>query len=261
MNENPAVPVHRVLAPLNFERGGPGKPVCGDVKWIQIDGVRTAVLRAPRPNKPVRGLSFFAPSPHNKLGDESWGCAVTPIHLPLPEGLLFHNDGPMELLFEGDDEPTVAGEHWELYPAQEMRAAVFADKFQQLRGKMLPCKLRGGAELRQVDKDYMPSDRLSYVAVEALDSLADSADDPNTRQFSSLFANHLRATDMPFEEVLEHGNMSEMVATALQGWTARNPEAQVSAWKALQKLGDALEFVPGSVAYKPYSPSQIKWDT
>ncbi len=163
-----------------------------------------SLKKQPRSNGTVQGVSFFVPSAnidilavHKKLGCPPFMCMVTVPNTPLPPTLQFVNDGPLQLRLE-DDELVCCGQHWSLYTCEDCSAEAFEAAYKEIMNKCIPCTISGHAEpqgLPAIDYDYMPSDKLSRVAAMALDVLAEMSDDPNIRQFSWLFANHLRATE------------------------------------------------------------------
>ena len=90
----------------------------------------------------------------------------------------------------------------------------------------------------------MAVDRLTRVAVHALDGLSANSGDPNTQLLAFLFARHLVATDMAFSELLSIGPIACMVATALEAWIVRDPFLMSSVYEAQDLLAAVLDCKP-----------------
>ena len=94
----------------------------------------------------------------------------------------------------------------------------------------------------------MPVDRQTYVSVLAL---ATVTTDPNTKLFSKLFSDHLRAQDMEFKKIVQCLPLASSVATALESWKAVDPELWSAALQAQDLLAEVLEYHPSQPTYKP----------
>lgn len=72
----------------------------------------------------------------------------------------------------------------------------------------------------KIDRNKMPTDKLCFLSVLALEHLAQVTPCPNTRTFSGLFALHLCAKDWTFGDLMKCGcgNMLEMVYLAISYW-------------------------------------------
>jgi hypothetical protein len=230
MNISPNAPLYRIHAPLNWS---------GDL------------LRAQPRAGITRGVSFFAPSHDIYLGK----CDFISPSVTLPPNLRLVNDIHLKLPLEGnelDDLPTInCGEHWLLYTTIDMPV----EEFEAAYSEVVKVAFFGFSDLERtdVDTDLMPGDRRSYVAVMALDELVADTKDENVRLFAKLFSLHIRATDMDFDDLLNCGPIANMVATALDGWTVRDPFIEDPAHEAQHRLADALESHPKKIRYIPLS--------
>ena len=92
-----------------------------------------------------------------------------------------------------------------------------------------------------VDRDTWPSDKLTYAAAMALDDFRSSATDPHVRLLAKLYAGHLCATDMDFDDLLEFRALAHMTAAALDTWTVRDGFLMGSACEAQDRLAAVLE--------------------
>ena len=270
MDASHAASLHRVLKPLNWSGALRGVPKDGDVKsnTDRLTGLKSYSLRAQPRAGITRGVSFFAPSPehfdnaHEYLEKSVFGCMVISPSATLPANLSLVNDIHLELPLEGDDLPKInCGEHWTLYTTTDMSAVEFEAAYSEVVKASIPCKMTGGAEPHNttttleklaVDMDLMPGDRRSYISVMALDELVADTQDENVRLFANLFSLHIRATDMNFNDLLKCGPIANMVAAALDVWTARDPFIVVPAHEAQDLLASALEFHPIRIQYKPF---------
>jgi len=303
--DTPPLNAHRVLAPLNWSHSS-GRATDGDVISNIVNGVKVYRLRAQPRGNAYRGVSFFVPDPdprflklaHAHVGKHVHGCKVAARDgPPLPSGVKFVNDHPLEVPVKREGEETVmvqCGQHWSLYAAVAMPAAEFEDAYAALISHLQTCvdeeqeSLVGqpdGAATRvldsapdsttapaqtgdssatalisfvgteAVDREYMPSDQMTSVAVMALDDLAASSPDANVRLFADLFSLHLRATDMGFTEVMGFGGMTNTIAAALSGWQVRDPFLASAAFKAHVLLTNAMDDAEANYmppVYQPY---------
>lgn len=277
LSTTPSATLHRALPlqPLNWEYK-PGRPRDGDVK-SNVDlatGVKTYTLYA-QPRKrhkytgePIyNGVSFFEPyiqffkQIHQQLtntgasahGHDNPGCAVLVPNVSLPDGMAFVNDGKLSLPLEGDDR-VECGEHYTLFATRAMPAAEFDALFAELiSNNSIPCKLEGGAAPvnLQLDMDRSPLDKLTCAAMMALDALSSEATDPNVQWFAKLYALHLRATDMDFEDLLGFGPLASMAAAALEAWSVQDGLLMASACEAQDRLAGLLECKFTRPAYQP----------
>mmetsp|Transcript_34953 Transcript_34953/g.77726 ORF Transcript_34953/g.77726 Transcript_34953/m.77726 type:complete len:359 (-) Transcript_34953:566-1642(-) len=261
MQTTPSSTLHRVLKRLDWSGSNP-LPTDGDVKKKTVNNQRVYFVRAqPRGQHPIRGVSFFEPAPgflraiHKHLGQHVVGCVVTVPGTPLPSFMRFVNDKELMLKLYGDDQEITCGQHWTLYTTTEMAASEFEAAFQQLVTSCVPCSIQGNAEAEpdlDVDMDDMPGDTLTRASVMALDHLAKHTEDPNVKLFAHLYALHMRATDMAFEEVLQFGPMASMVAAALVAWTVRDPFLLVDACRVRDHLAATLEMEVAGPQYEPF---------
>lgn len=277
MDATPRMPLHRVMAPLNWSRarepGAASKGVDGDVKSQKDkDGLKTYSLRAQPRAGMIVGVSFFDPSPqlsqlqqaHLYLNAPTFGCKITTPAVPLPSTLLFVNDIDLMLPLDGLDSPYInCGKHWTLYTTIDRLTTEFEAIYAKFMAQFPSSDMPGSAALREgeaapdatdepdVDVDSMPGDRCTNIAVMALDELVHNTDDPNTRLFANLFSLHLRATNMGFRDVVKCGPIANMVATALDTWTANDPFLLGPAKEAQDLLAKALDYQP-SFGYKPF---------
>jgi len=255
------VVAHRVLHPLNWSHA-PGQPVDGDVRKTTVAGEKVYFLRSqPRGQRPISGVSLFTPSAefgpavHGNLGSEAVGCAVTVPGTLLPAGLGIVHDGPLKLRLHGTDQPSVeCGQHYTVYATADITAADFEVLFHQLMSTCLPCSMQGQAEpaFAVDDDDGWPGDPLVCACVMALDELAATTENPNTRLFAKLFAVHLQAVDPGFEEVLRIGPLADMAAAALSSYTVRDPFLLTHACDARDRLADTLGYTLPAPAYEPH---------
>jgi hypothetical protein len=204
-----------------------------------------------------RGLSFVAPSSedflalHKFLGGNT-ACVITPINTPLPGDLRLVHDGPLMLPLY-DDKRRVCGEHYTLFTPSERDVHAFEASVEALLNMASVCSPAAAAEPRdlQIDNLCSPADPLSCAAMKALQYLADNAPDANTRWFARLYALHLAAADLDFEEVLQFGSLAGMVADALNGWTVRDPFLLSDVYAAQDRLADALDCQLTRPTYEP----------
>ena len=163
----------------------------------------------PRGTKAPIGVSLFDPQPqhseaqHNNLAADFFGYEVTVTNVKLPSNLRLVRDFELTVPVEdeaGDILPIACGWHWTLYTTKDTSAQEFEAAYDVCKAQLIPCEAFDGAESREAaDDDFMPVDRQTYVAVLALENLATRTTDPNTKLFSKLFADHLRAQDMDFK--------------------------------------------------------------
>lgn len=247
------------LLPLVWQ-SGQGAPRDGDVK-SSVDaatGETVYTLRVQPHGGRWRGVSFFSPDPnlspaiHQFLGGMS-DCSVLPANCTLPEGLGLVNDGLLELPLAGGD-GVVCGEHYTLFVTKEMPTADFEQLYSGLlQRSSAPCQLQAAAEPAELklDMDCYPADKLTYAAAMALDKLSGTATAPNVRLFAKLYALHLRATDMDFEDVLKFGALASMAAAALEVWTVKDGFLMTDACDAQDQLSEALDCPFRVPAYTP----------
>lgn len=155
----------------------------------------------------------------------------------------------------GDTVSEACGWHWTLYTTKDMPAEQFETLYELFRGQLIPCKVAGRAEacsLLEEDDDFMPADRHAYVSVLAFERLATQTTDPNTRLFSELFSDHLRAQDMEFKELAQCLPIASLLTTAFDLWKAIDPELYSAALQAQDLLGKVVEYQPLRPTYKPY---------
>jgi hypothetical protein len=190
--------------------------------------------------------------------------------IQIPSGIKFVNDCELEVPVDRGGEDSCCaqyiGRHWSLYASADMNAEEFEVKLQDVEaqlGRIDKCHEYKDQEQytlqthtsdgEEIDRDYMPCDRLTYVSVMALDDLAEHGGDANVCKFADLFALHLRATNMDFEDVLKFRAAAYMVATALNVYTVRDPLAICNAYNAQDLLKVALDLdAPVRPKYKPY---------
>ncbi|GAX84785.1 hypothetical protein CEUSTIGMA_g12207.t1 [Chlamydomonas eustigma] len=233
MDASPDVPLHRVPKELNWSGALRGVPKDGDVKsnTDPLTGLKSYSLRAQPRAGHICGVSFFAPSPelsertHQYMGKSVFSC----------------------------------GEHWVLYTTADMPMEEFHVYYTDLMKASIPCNIVGGAtnattflEELGVDMDLMPGDRHSYISVMALDELVANTDNDNVRLFASLFSLHVRAMNMNFDDILKCGPIANMVSTALDVWTARDPYVVGPAQEAQHLLAGVLGVQPKGIVYKPF---------
>ncbi|GAX86062.1 hypothetical protein CEUSTIGMA_g13476.t1 [Chlamydomonas eustigma] len=270
MDTSPNVPPHSFLKELNWSGALRGVPKDGDVKSNSdtLTGLKSYSLRAQPRAGHICGLSFFAPSPelsertHQYLGKNVFGCGMTSSSVSLPPNLRLLNDIHLLLPLDGDNLQTInCGEHWVLYTTADMPVDEFHAYCTDLMKASIPCNMVGGAEpfnastfLEElgVDMDLMPGDRHSYISVMALDELVANTDNDNVRLLASLFSLHVRATNMNFDDILKCGPIANMVSTALDVWTARDPFIVGPAQEAQHLLAGVLGFQPKGIVYKPF---------
>ncbi|GFR49224.1 hypothetical protein Agub_g11143 [Astrephomene gubernaculifera] len=135
-----------------------------------------------------------------------------------------------------------------------MPAADFEAIFAELiANSSIPCEMKAGAAPvdLQLDRDRNPADKLTCAAMMALDALSREATDPNVQWFATLYALHLRATDMDFEDLLGFGPLASMAAAALEAWTVEDGFLMASACEAQDRLAEVLEWKLTRPAYQP----------
>jgi len=245
---------NRVLIPLNWNNSV-GLPTHGD-------SIQRTVNAQPRGQQAARGVSFFEPAPgfmpaiHKYLlGQEVQGCIVTMPDTPLPPSMLFVNDKELELKLYAADSKVTCGQHWTLSTTTDMPASEFEAGFRTLLESCVPCDMQGGAEAEldlDVDMDELPGDRLTRASVMALDNLAQHTGNLHVKLFAHLYALHMRANDMAFEEVLHFEPMASMVAAALGAWTVRDPFLLVDVCNVQERLSKHLETEVAGPKYEPY---------
>ncbi|GFR45195.1 hypothetical protein Agub_g6586 [Astrephomene gubernaculifera] len=250
MGLTPDTELHRALCPLNWTRG-PSQPVDGPITRKNVDGCQVLYVRAGSGQpKTSPGISFFdfysnaSKQVHAYLGVDKHTCGTTTPKTSIPDGLRFVCDGPTALPVISEDGETrkiEVGVLWSLYAAEEMEAAEFEKKYAELCPTFATCELpKGGAEQQpfEVDLDYLPGDRLTRVAVLALDELGDKTNNPNTRMFARIYAGHMRAVDMDFGDMLQHLPMAWMAAQALEDFGTSHPMLFADAYNAQCELSE-----------------------
>ena len=254
---------HRVLSPLNWSR----RPTDGDIMRAQAADGSRGLRGQPRQSR-HQGVSFFVPSSaeaaevaHAAIGRPVHGCAVTVPGLALPANLRFINDRLLRLpvlnAATGQTEMIECGQHFTLFTSCDTSTTAFEDAYAQIMSTCLPCQLSAhAAPALDVDWDYLPGDRMTMAAVLALDELATSSEDPNTRMFSALYSLHLRANDMAFAEVLDFGPAAEMVAAALDSWTVTDPLLAADVHQGRELLSETLGYEFEALKYEPYWVSE-----
>jgi len=253
------------MTPLNWDRNL--GPVDGVVK-SQTDPTtglkRYTVLR----HASMRGVSFFDPVPeyldriHEHLRPSA--CGFTVPNTQLPEHMAFANDNMLELKLpvngvEGD-EVVVCGKHWSLHTTTNRPAADFEVDYDIFEKTLLVCQPQSEAEVLEwdldLDLDRMPTDTLTYAAVVAMEQLHKKTKDPNVRLFSWLFSNHLRAVDLPFEDLLhspEYAPIASMAAASLDAWIVPHRMYEADAWKAQDQLAAVLDdYQPSRPIYQAF---------
>lgn len=245
----PAEPLHRIRKPLNWSRSK------GATDGLVRSRVDNGVL-PPQPGQRARGVSFLALTPegwgiiHQHLGKQLHGCAVTVPNTQLPQldawQLLLVDDGPLKAPIPGEaaEQTITVGNHYTLYGNLEMPATVFEQLYEQLMSTCLSYGEEAGAgpaSLTELDEDRMPTDKLSYVAVTAMEAWAATTDNLNTARLATVFAWHIRATSMPFPKLLEAPYLANMVAAALDRYTARDYLVYADAREAQSQLAATLE--------------------
>lgn len=259
--------VHRVLKPLRWSRTL-ANCVDGDVKSrVDENGVKIyRLLPQPRPNGGYSGVSFFAPSPelsnkaHTFLEGHTLGCGLIDTNRHLLHNLFFHHDGPLILPIndETDDYAGLnCGDHWILCTSVKILAEDFEKAYEDLKKDFLVCMMGAGAGDPEVpldlDEDRMPSDGRMFVAATALESLAKVSNDPNTKQFASLFSYHIRAVDMKLSDLLKRTQIAKMVSAALEVWKTDDPMLMAYACEIQDLLVPEVEdkgFKPRRPLYK-----------
>ncbi len=182
---------------------------------------------------------------------QMWKCVTAP-NDDTPEKLGFKKDFDLKMAIgdEGDD-VMVYGTHWTHH---------------------LPCLLEEASrrmtqqitiDVEKIDDSRMPSDRLTYAVVVALEELADNSTcDSNTRAFAWMYAKHTRATDMTFKHLLHTQPIANMAAAALDAWTVRHPIFRAQAHEAQDMLINVLhKYKPTRPKYEPYWTSNGKEGT
>ena len=251
---------HRVLQPLNWSHSA-GKPVDGDVNSTMVAGQKVYLLRSqPRGQRPISGVSLFVPAAnfnaaHIFLGSNAVGCALTVPGTPLPAGLGLKHDGQLMLRLYGVDHPSVeCGQHYTVYATADMAATDFEVLFQELMSTCLPCAIQGQAEpaLAMDNDDGLPGDPLVSACVMALDNLVGTTDNPNTRLFAKLYAQHLQAADPDLKEVLRIGPLADMVAAAISSCTVCDPLLLTHVCDARDRLAYELGYSLPAPSYEPH---------
>jgi hypothetical protein len=176
---------------------------------------------------------------------------------PIPSGLFV----PLEVPVTMDDETVMVtcGQLWVLNATDPVSASASASALEEvLSSRIQPCEPPDGplsfVGPYAVDREYMPGNKLTYVAVMALDALAVSSPDADIRFFADRFSLHLRATDMEFSNVLSFGAMTHVIAEALSAWTARDPYLAISGYKAHALLKDVLDDSDATCRPPSYDP-------
>ncbi len=255
--------LHRALPllPLNWKHT-PGVPRDGDVQSSvdSVTGGKVYTLRAQPRKGRYQGVSFLSPHPnlskaiHQHLGG-AIDCIVLATNFALPEGLGIVNDGPLSLPLEGDNR-VICGEHFTLFATKEMPTADFEQLYSRLMQESgSPRQLEAAAEPVELQLDMhmdcYPADKLTNAAAMALDYLSRNATVPNVRLFAKLYALHLCATDVDFEELLKFGALASMAAAALEAWTVENGFLMMHACDAQDQLAAALDCAFRMPAYTP----------
>lgn len=252
---------HRVPGPLVWTRQpGNGLHVGDVMNQLAADG-SLGLHAQPRGGR-YKGVSFFVPSSSEVaaaalavLGEGAHGCAITTPGAPLPEHLCFVCDGDLSLPAvdaSGHTEPVLCGQHWTLHTSANSSVNAFEAAYAQVLQHCVPCQPAAQAMPLDVDLDYLPGDRMTLAAVLALDDFVANSDDFNTKLFGSLYAWHLRATDMKFEEVVAFTPIAYMVAAALDAWTVTDPFLWAHVRKARDLLSEELSFKFSELKYKPF---------
>ena len=136
-----------------------------------------AFVYPPKEGKLPRGASFFIPTPelsalHTRLGGAAC-CGTIAFDAAPPAGLLFQYDVELKLRLNSEEEKVACGQHMTLYPEREMLASDFAALYEEFKARFMPCApLEAGAAASSldIDKDFVPTDPLCYVAVLARSS-------------------------------------------------------------------------------------------
>ena len=226
---------HRILEPLNFNRSMYSR-VDGDVRFKSMNGERVAFVLPPKEGKHPRGVSFLIPTHelsaqvHKFRGSDVFGCGTIASDATPPAGLLFKHDTELKLsinIEEGSDEPVACGQHMTLYPEREMLASEFAALYDEFKTRFTPCPpLEASATASElgINEDNVPSDPLCYVAALALEQMAEHTKSPGTRLFSKLFALHICAVNLEFNDIISSGGaLPALVADALDSFVAYHP--------------------------------------
>jgi hypothetical protein len=180
--------------------------------------------------------------------EQTWKC-VTAHNDDTPEKLGFKKDFDLKMAIgeEGDDDVMVYATHWTLRNANQH----IADQhhIQEALGPTQQVTIEV-----DIDDSRMPSDRLTYAVVVALEELADNGRyDANTRSFAWMYAKHTRATDMTFKHLLHTPAIAHMAAKALDAWVVRHPIFRAQAHEAQDRLSNALDkYKPTRPTYEPY---------
>lgn len=260
---------HRVKRPLKWipsrgQSGPDGEVVCVQGEPFSLVG-QSIYLDT---NTQVRGVSFFVPQSHEHcnishamLKKPLFGCTIIPTNVQLPSNFRFCFDRPLNFrMKDGVDDrgrdiykKVLGGQHWTMFAAEDCLITDFERDFQELISSsgQLCDPVRGGGYL--VDNDFIPSDRLTHISVMALDDLVSNEDtNDNTRMFASLYAMHLRAENLSFEEVLKFTPAASMIAVALDVWVVRDPYLTDDTMEAMEILSTIFDFVEPKLNYEPF---------
>lgn len=199
----------------------------------------------------------------NGSGPGGFGCRITLSEVPLPEHLVLVHDNAFMLPKDGQRQ--LFGCHFTLYTTERMPVTKFEELYQEFLDLCTkPCiehcpQLSAAAGPRDLprppdwDSYSVPCDRLTYLAMMAMESLARVSQDPSTRFFASIFAVEARALDMEFEELVERPAVAKMMAAAFDNWTAEDPMGQTDAYEIQDLLAQVLDdYQPTRPSYKPF---------
>lgn len=182
--------------------------------------------------------------------EQTWKCVTAP-NDDTPEKLGFKKDFDLKMAIgeEGDD-VMVYATHWTLRNANQQH------HIQEALGPTQQITI-------DIDDSRMPSDRLTYAVVVALEELADNGRyDANTRSFAWMYAKHTRATNLNIKEMLNTPAIAHMAAKALDAWVVRHPIFRAQAHEAQDMLINVLhKYKPTRPKYEPYWTSNGKEGT
>ncbi len=109
----------------------------------------------------------------------------------------------------------IQGQHYSLYPTEDMLLTDFESKVLQTRHMM--CDFKAEAAPVDIPDPSWPTDLRMCNVVVALNILSETYDEPNTALLAWAYSHHIGSTDMAYDELLgDTGVLPSLAATAME---------------------------------------------
>ncbi|KAL3132961.1 hypothetical protein ABBQ38_006873 [Trebouxia sp. C0009 RCD-2024] len=223
-----------------------------DVRTQFKDGVCWALKAEPVSGKVPVGVSFldirrpYLQHQHNYHYKAKYGqCYTTEPSGFLPAGIAMLQDTLLRFPpLRQNAERLDQGQHFSLYPTEDMPLTDFEQKVMQTRH--LICDFKAEAEPLDISDPAWPSDVRMCNIVVALNISSETCDKPNTAILAWAYSHHIGCTDMAYPALLaDTGILPSLAAAAMEQRPQPNTVQEIDMCNDIKMdLGRTLRYTP-----------------